>query len=163
MDMDFDMDDVPLAKLRDDGLSDNECYPKMLVDDPTFAILNEDDYFRRNNRKFDPQFGKPPSDALTKGKTPPFPKNAVMHLAKNTTQHLIEGYVDCNGDSCATQVTPVRQASAMPQPPMAAPVMNHATATVSIAPRLEENGAVVPTSRSRIVLPDAPVVTAGFS
>lgn len=42
MSMDFDMEDLPLAQARTEGLAQNECYPKDLIGDPTFALLNTD-------------------------------------------------------------------------------------------------------------------------
>jgi len=44
------MDAMPLVQVTEDGLSANHCYPPMLTNDPTFAILNDDSYFARNHR-----------------------------------------------------------------------------------------------------------------
>lgn len=78
MSMDFEMEDVALAQLKDDGLSANECYPQQLVNDPTFAILNEDLYFARNGRAYDPQFGGPIPQALIGNQSPPFKRDLQL-------------------------------------------------------------------------------------
>lgn len=74
--MEFEMDDVPLAQLQDDGLSANECYPQQLVNDPTFAILNSDNYFIRNNRQ-PYNFMTTPTLQMTQGQNPPFRKRWI--------------------------------------------------------------------------------------
>ena len=75
------MDDVPLNDERDDGLSANQCYPQMLVNDPTFALLNEDTYFRRHDRTPDPRWADPPDQNLINGRNPPFRKRDLSYLA----------------------------------------------------------------------------------
>lgn len=136
MHMDFEMEDVPLADLRDDGLTVNQCYPKMLVDDPTFAILNEDNYFRRHGRT-PYNFAVAPSQQLINGQSPPFNKrdlnednqlawddgNSSRPLTRPELESLNEYldwqrqeeereklvYVECIGDSCATEVKPLER------------------------------------------------------
>jgi hypothetical protein len=97
MSMGFDMDNVPLSQLADDGFDSNECYPRMLVNDPTFAILNGDSYFARHGRAPDLQFANAPSPALTNGQNPPFGKRSLIGRDQsrgyavdmgNTTRHL---------------------------------------------------------------------------
>lgn len=44
MSISFDMRNVSTARERDNGLSANECYPQMLRNDPSFALLNNDLY-----------------------------------------------------------------------------------------------------------------------
>lgn len=70
MSMSFDMDDLPLAQAATAGLAQNECYPKMLVDDPTFAILGSD---RSANKANVPLWAVAPTAALINGRSPPFP------------------------------------------------------------------------------------------
>lgn len=132
--MEFEMENVPLSQLSDDGLSANQCYPQQLVNDPTFAILNEDSYFLRNGRQpYD--FMNPPTPQMTQGQNPPFRKRWLemeedQHLAwdnGNSTRPLTErelqdvaeyierkrkqdeldglAYIECVGESCATEVT----------------------------------------------------------
>jgi len=84
MSMDFDMEDIPLAQVKDDGLAANECYPEQLVKDPTFAILNEDRYFARNGRAYNPQFGGPIPPALIANKSPPFKRDLQLLANKFT-------------------------------------------------------------------------------
>ena len=132
--MDFVMDDVPLVDLRDDGLTANQCYPKMLVDDPTFALLNEDNYFLRHGRTpYD--FAVAPSQQIINGQTQPYHKrdlgeqdhlawddgNSSRPLTRPELEHFIDYlswqkqqeereklvYVECIGDSCATEVKPL--------------------------------------------------------
>lgn len=83
MSLAFDMDGVPIAQLKDDGLSANECYPKMLIDDPTFALLNEDPYFSKHGRSYERRFKNPPDAVLTAGKTSPFRKRSEVFLDLN--------------------------------------------------------------------------------
>jgi len=75
MSMSFsDDDDLPLSLLAQDGLVANECYPQMLINDPSFAILNNDPYFLRNARTPDARFASGTIDpSLINGRSPPFP------------------------------------------------------------------------------------------
>lgn len=67
-------DDMPLAVLSNDGLTVNECYPQMLINEPGFAVLDTDSYYRRNGRTPDLRFGSDTIDpALIAGRSPPFP------------------------------------------------------------------------------------------
>jgi hypothetical protein len=69
-----DDDDLPLSLLAQDGLVANECYPQMLINDPSFAILNNDPYFLRNARIPDTRFASGTIDpSLINGRSPPFP------------------------------------------------------------------------------------------
>ena len=132
MKMEFDMDDIPLIQLQDDGLSANECYPQMLVNDPTFALLNNDNYFARNGRAAG-NWVNPPTAAQTGGNTPPFGKRSEDHLAwddgnssrpltdvelnriheymrwvtEQEQEHEALGYVKCFGEDCATETIPL--------------------------------------------------------
>lgn len=132
------MEDVPLAQLRDDGLSANECYPQELVNDPTFALLDNDNYFARNNRAAG-NWRQGPTAQQINGRTAPFGKrdlefsqeqfawddgNSSRPLTEEEidemSQHLLFqeiqaqaerhdslGYVECLGDDCATEITPI--------------------------------------------------------
>ena len=82
MSMSFPEDDSqPLAQLQQDGLVANECYPQMLVNDPSFAILNSDPYFLRNARTPYAAFADNHIDPnLINGRTAPFPKNGGQAL-----------------------------------------------------------------------------------
>jgi hypothetical protein len=75
MSMSFsDDEDLPLSLLNQDGLVANECYPQMLINDPSFAILNNDPYFLRNARTPDARFASGTIDpSLINGRSPPFP------------------------------------------------------------------------------------------
>lgn len=76
MSMSFDMDDVPLQQLRTAGLAENECYPKMLIDDPTFALLMTD-----RSAVGSPNNGlwpSPPSAQLIGNRSPPFSKRGLL-------------------------------------------------------------------------------------
>jgi hypothetical protein len=136
MHMDFDMDGLPLiiARANDDGLSANQCYPQMLVNDPTFALLNEDNYFRRNGRT-PYNFAVAPSQQLINGQVQPYHKrdvdeqdqlawddgNSSRPLTRPELEHFIDYlgwqkqqeeenklvYIECIGDSCATEVKPL--------------------------------------------------------
>ena len=76
MSMVFDMDDMPLAQRRTAGLAENECYPQMLINDPTFAILiNDPSAVGNPNNALWPSA---PSAALTAGKTAPFSKRGLL-------------------------------------------------------------------------------------
>ena len=131
MSMSFDMDDVPLAQERDDGLSANECYPQELVNDPSFALLNRDPYVIRNG--VNALWAVGPTPQLINGRTPPFRKRDLSYLNPNEYVlegtnssrrlgqdeldlvaeaialdeqiHVVAAYVDCVGDDCATSTT----------------------------------------------------------
>lgn len=135
MELDFEMDDVPLAQLRDDGLSANECYPKELIDDPTFALLNTDNYFRRNKGSGPRDWSQAPSAQLINGRSPPYGKrglefqreqfawddgNSSRPFTDDEAEAIADlpwweedeakkqdalGYVPCLGDDCATEIT----------------------------------------------------------
>ena len=196
MSMDFEMDALPMAQARDDGLSANECYPQMLVNDPSFALLNEDTYFARNGRTPDPRWANPPDAQLIAGRNPPFRKRDVAYLNANefflensnssrrlTQEELDEvvdavemeehfrmldkqmeelAYVECVGDACATQVTPLgRESIALPAPARTAPSVVDATATATTeliisAGAIRSSGAV---SRSGLTMPAVPEFT----
>ncbi|KAL9622394.1 MAG: hypothetical protein Q9160_003238 [Pyrenula sp. 1 TL-2023] len=74
MSMSFDMDDLPIVQVRTAGLSQNECYPQMLINNPGFALLNEDPYFR-NHPGPDLAWGNPPGPQLVAGRNPPFKRD----------------------------------------------------------------------------------------
>ena len=127
--MSFDMDDVPLAQERDDGLSANECYPQELVNDPSFALLNRDPYVIRHG--LNPLWAAPPTAQLINGRTPPFRKRDISYLNPNEwvleennssrrlgqdeldehlrmldkQMHEVAAYIECVGDDCATSTT----------------------------------------------------------
>lgn len=138
------MDDLPLAQDKTAGLAQNECYPKVLIDDPSFALINSDPYFKINKRKPDPRWANAPDAALIQGRTPSFRHRRKRDLSyldpaifvfnngnvsREPTQEelrkvavqveyvealrMLEAqkeeltYVDCRGDSCATQLTPL--------------------------------------------------------
>lgn len=139
--MSFDMANLPPAQAATAGLAENECYPKMLIDDPSFALINSDPYFRRNKRRPDPRWANAPDSSLTTGKTAPPRKRDLSYLDPgmvvldngnvsriSTPEELGEvaaqieyaeawrmleataeewAYVKCQGDSCATQLTPL--------------------------------------------------------
>ncbi|KAM7192190.1 hypothetical protein V8F33_008464 [Rhypophila sp. PSN 637] len=77
MSMSFDMDALPLAWAATAGLAQNQCYPQMLVDDPTFAILNTDPSVNRANIDL---WKSPPSAALINGRTPPFTRKRDLGI-----------------------------------------------------------------------------------
>lgn len=137
MKLNFEMEDVPLAQLRDDGLSANECYPKELVDDPTFALLDTDNYFVRHGPRAH-DWSQPPSAQLINGRSPPYGKrglefpreqfawddgnssrpftgdeaDAIADLLwweeeEEAKKHDAFGYVPCLGNDCATEITPI--------------------------------------------------------
>ncbi|KAL8836526.1 MAG: hypothetical protein Q9170_002881 [Blastenia crenularia] len=81
MSMSFD-DGAPLAQQRDLGLSANECYPKELIDDPGFALLNTDPYVRAN-RANAAGWALPPSAQLISGRTPPNRRRDLSGLDPN--------------------------------------------------------------------------------
>ena len=129
--MSFDMDDVPLAQERDDGLSANECYPQELVNDPSFALLNRDPYVIRHG--LNALWAAPPTPQLINGRTPPFRKRDISYLDPNEwvleennssrrlgqdeldrvaeaialdeQMHEVAAYIECVGDDCATSTT----------------------------------------------------------
>lgn len=135
MSLAFNMEAVPLSQLQDDGLSANECYPQTLVNDPTFALLNSDNYFVRNNRA-PGSWAQPPTPAQINGRNPPYPKrgiefpqdqfawddgNSSRPFTENETEDMSRylqweeeqaekhdslGYVECRGGDCATEITP---------------------------------------------------------
>jgi hypothetical protein len=142
MSMSFEMEDVPLAQYADDGLSANECWPSILVDDPSYALLNTDPYFARNGRAPNAAlWAAAPSPNLIGNKSPPFGKrdldpseflvdtgNSSRRLTPGELKNLADnimlqehedaldmlneqmenlGYVDCVGENCATQLTPM--------------------------------------------------------
>jgi hypothetical protein len=76
MSMSFDMDDVPLQQRQTAGLAQNECYPKMLIDDPTFALLMTDPSAVGNpNNGLWPST---PSANLIGNRSPPFNKRGLL-------------------------------------------------------------------------------------
>ena len=81
MSMSFEMDGVPLAQERDDGLSANECYPQVLVNDPSFALLNRDPYVIRHGANA--LWAAAPSPQLINGRNPPFRKRDISYLDAN--------------------------------------------------------------------------------
>ncbi|KAG6986626.1 hypothetical protein G7Y79_00075g098980 [Physcia stellaris] len=90
MSLSFDTDDAPMAQEKDDGLSANECYPQMLVNDPSFALVNRDPYFKRNNRAPNLDFAYPPSAQLINNRKPPFRKREITYL--NSTEFVFRGF-----------------------------------------------------------------------
>lgn len=167
--MSFDNDDVPLAQEKTAGLAQNECYPRVLIDDPTFALLNSDPYFKANSRAPDARWADSPDPALINGRAPPFPPAQKRDLSyldpemfifdngtvsrKPTPEELEEvaarmqyaealraleaqvqelAHIDCRGDSCATQLTPLGRASiTVPTPARTVPSMAEATITTA--------------------------------
>lgn len=138
MSMSFDMDGLPLAERATAGLAENECYPKVLINDPGFALLNSDPYLRGQRGANKGLWAGEPSQALINGRSPPFPPSrkrdlsdvepAMFIFGNSTESHdltpeeleeisaqieyaeALAGdlvYVDCHGNSCATQLTPV--------------------------------------------------------
>ena len=102
MSMSFDMDDVPLIQIQDDGLSANECYPRELVNDPSFALLNRDPYVVQ--RGVNPLWRNNPPASLINGRTAPFPiaKRDISYLnlnewvleENNSSRHLDQDELD---------------------------------------------------------------------
>lgn len=86
MSMSFDMEDLPLAQERDDGLSANECYPQVLVNDPSFALLNRDPYVIRHG--VNALWAAGPTPQLINGRTPPFRKRDISYL--NPNEYVLE-------------------------------------------------------------------------
>ena len=87
MSMSFDMDALPLAQRGDNGLSANECYPQVLVNDPSFALLNRDPYVLRNGVNVIWAVG--PTPQLINGRTPPFRKRDLSYL--NPSEAVLRG------------------------------------------------------------------------
>lgn len=142
MSMSFDMDGLPLAQAATAGLAQNECYPQVLVNDPSFALINSDPYFLSHQGP-DPRWANPPDAALINNRAPPFParKRDLSYLdpamfvldngtvSRRPTPEELEAaaaqmqyvdapparmaqaeelaYVECLGNSCATQLTPL--------------------------------------------------------
>ena len=90
MSLAFDDDGAPLSQIQDDGLSANECYPQMLVNDPSFALVNRDPYFRKNGRAPNLDFANPPSAQLINGRSPPFRKRDISYLTPH--EFILEEY-----------------------------------------------------------------------
>ena len=86
MSISFDMGNLPTAQLSDDGLSVNECYPQMLVDDPSFALLNRDPYVKKNG--VNALWAAAPSPGLINGRTPPFRKRDISY--PNPNEYVLE-------------------------------------------------------------------------
>ena len=86
MSMSFEMEDLPLIQAGDYGLSVNECYPKELVDDPSFALLNRDPYVVRHG--VNALWAAGPSPQLINGRNPPFRKRDISYL--NPNEYVIE-------------------------------------------------------------------------
>lgn len=105
------MGGVPLMQMRDDGLSANECYPQMLINDPTFAILNGDSYFASHGRAFEPRFGAAPDPNLIAGRNPPFRKRDVSYLGphefvledRNSSRRLNQEELDSVAEAMALE------------------------------------------------------------
>lgn len=184
--MSFDMDALPLAQKSTAGLAQNECYPEILINDPSFALINSDPYFLPNRRP-DPRWANAPDPTLINGRAPPFPRQRKRDLSyldpalfvfendtmsrKPTRKELEEvtaqleyaealrvldaqaeelAFVECRGDSCATQLTPLvryvacsvhgdprsltdngRASVTLPTPAKTVPSMTEATVTAA--------------------------------
>lgn len=131
------LDEAPLAEKGDKGLVANECYPRMPANAPShpeyFALLNQDPTVALLNAAL--WAGTIPV-GMTNGLNPPFNKRDLLDLwydngnetrratseeaeaaaremmLRARLQELEEeslGYVDCIGDSCATQITPAKR------------------------------------------------------
>jgi len=61
-----------------DGLTTNLCYPATLIQDPGFALLNEDDYYygRRAYQTLD--YRDPPTPYYTSGKKRPYKRSIIV-------------------------------------------------------------------------------------
>lgn len=81
MSLSIDMVGLDPAQVLDHGLSANECYPKVLVDDPSFALLNRDPYCVKHGANA--LWAAPPTAQLINGKTPPFRKRDISYLNPN--------------------------------------------------------------------------------
>ena len=86
MSISFDMEDLPLAQERDNGLSANQCYPQVLVDDPSFALLNRDPYVIRHG--VNALWAAGPSPQLINNRNPPFRKRDISYL--NPNEYVLE-------------------------------------------------------------------------
>lgn len=86
MSISFDMEDLPLAQERDNGLSANQCYPQVLVDDPSFALLNRDPYVVRHG--VNALWAAGPSPQLINNRNPPFRKREISYL--NPNEYVLE-------------------------------------------------------------------------
>ena len=86
MSMSFITDDLPIAQERDNGLSANECYPQVLENDPSFALLNRDLYVIRHGANG--LWAAPPTPQLINGRNPPFRKRDISYL--NPNEYLLE-------------------------------------------------------------------------
>ena len=86
MSMSFDTDAVPLSQIQDNGLSANECYPRELVNDPSFALLNRDPYVIRNG--VNALWAVGPTPQLINGRNPPFRKRDPSYL--NPNEYVLE-------------------------------------------------------------------------
>ena len=79
-------------------------------------------------------------------------------------EQMKEVYVDCSGDSCATEVTPVGKSSALLVSTMMRPGVVDATATAITVSLSEGTGVSAPAlSRGRILVPNAAMATAVVS
>ncbi|KAL9600779.1 MAG: hypothetical protein Q9179_003092 [Wetmoreana sp. 5 TL-2023] len=86
MSISFEMDDLPITQEQDDGLSANECYPQVLENDPSFALLNRDPYVIRNG--VNALWAAPPTPQLINGRNPPFRKRDIFYL--NPNEYILE-------------------------------------------------------------------------
>ena len=88
--MSFNLVGADLSLLGDAGLAANPCYPSTLVQDPTFAILNNDPYFKANRKRANRLWKQDIPDSLTDGKTQPFPNQKrwlnELRMGINTTE-----------------------------------------------------------------------------
>ena len=90
MSLSFNENDAPLSQIKNDGLSANECYSQTLVDDPFFALVNRDSYFRKNDRTSNSDFANPPSAQLINEKSPPFRKRDISYL--DSHEFILENF-----------------------------------------------------------------------
>lgn len=86
MSISFDMEDLPIAQERDNGLSANQCYPQELVNEPSFALLNRDPYVIRHDA--DALWAAGPTPQLINGRNPPFRKRDISYL--NPNEYVLE-------------------------------------------------------------------------
>lgn len=86
MSISFDMEDLPIAQQRDNGLSANQCYPQELVNEPSFAHLNRDPYVIRHDA--DALWAAGPTPLLINGRNPPFRKRDISYL--NPNEYVLE-------------------------------------------------------------------------
>jgi chitinase len=63
------LDFVGLAGYVDAGLSENLCYPSVLVDDPGFALLTEDPYYNAHlfDKEYNIEYAEAPAAIVTAG------------------------------------------------------------------------------------------------